>query len=222
LKVHFNIYHFFAGAFVPSWLLSRQEIGAGAKLTYAMLAQQVNSKGIAQLNFQMQGVALGESDGQLARYLAELEEVGLLQISRGNVHVEDIRVFFPHHHWMIGLESAAQEDAPAPTAAREADPSPRLFSEDDVPVPVARQQPTQSATRASPPQQREGRSRRRRRKPQSRHSFEVCLQFVTYQKEVLHRDSIWNVTGLARHLYLSSEQDTEIDAWLAEHALNAA
>jgi hypothetical protein len=37
LRANFNVYHFFAGAFVPFWLLSRQEISPGAKLTYAAL-----------------------------------------------------------------------------------------------------------------------------------------------------------------------------------------
>ena len=70
-----------------------------------------------------------------------------------------------------------------------------------------------------------GRGRRRgkgRRQPQSKHSFAVCLQFVTYQKEVLGHDHIWNATGLARHLHLSGEQDEEIDAYLAERASDAA
>ena len=38
-----------------------------------------------------------------------------------------------------------------------------------------------------------GRVRRRgrgRRQPQSKHTFKVCLQFVTYQKEVLGHDHI--------------------------------
>jgi hypothetical protein len=63
VKANFNIYHFFAGAFVPFWLLSRQEIGAGAKMTYAMLAQQANSRGVTQLHFQVQATTLGEDEG---------------------------------------------------------------------------------------------------------------------------------------------------------------
>lgn len=90
MKSQFNVYHFFAGSFVPAWLLSRQEVGAGAKLAYALLAQQANSSGFTQLNFRMQAVALGEDEGRLARYLMELEGVGLIQVSRGNVHTEDI------------------------------------------------------------------------------------------------------------------------------------
>ncbi|MDQ3803312.1 MAG: hypothetical protein M3416_05600, partial [Acidobacteriota bacterium] len=69
---------------------------------------------------------------------------------------------------------------------------------------------------------RERKGRRKRRQPQSKHAFEVCLQFVSYQKEVLHHDHIWNVTGLARHLHLSGEQDDEIDAWLTDQASDAA
>lgn len=96
---------------MPYWLLSRQEIGAGAKLTYAALAQQANSRGAVQVHFQMHASALGEDEGQLARHLTELEEVGLIQVSRGNVHQEDIRVFFPRHEWMAGLEQPPQGSA---------------------------------------------------------------------------------------------------------------
>jgi hypothetical protein len=157
----------------------------------------------------------------LARHLTELEEVGLIQVSRGNVHQEDIRVFFPRHEWMAGLEQPPQSGALQPTATVTAAP-PRLLSEAAssaqtslLPAPPA----------ASLDNRAGGRGKRRgrgRRQPQSKHSFEVCLRFVTYQKEVLHHDHIWSVMGLSRHLYLSGEQDDEIDAWLAEQASNAA
>jgi hypothetical protein len=58
--------------------------------------------------------------------------------------------------------------------------------------------------------------------PKSKHPLEVCLRFVTYQKEVLGHDHIWNVTGLGRYLHLSGKQDEEIDAYLAERASDAA
>src|SRR5918998_451860 len=104
MKENFNVYHFFAGAFVPFWLLSRQELGPGANLTYAALAQQANSRGAVQLHFRVQATALGEDEGELSRHLMELEEIRLIQVSRGNVSSEDIRVFFPPHPWMGGLE----------------------------------------------------------------------------------------------------------------------
>src|SRR5437763_9246439 len=100
----FNIYLYLAGPFVPYWLLSRPEISGGAKLVYALLAQQANSRGATQLHSQMAAVALGIDEGQLARHLMEMEEAGLIQVSCGNLHPEDLRVYFPRHHWMIGLE----------------------------------------------------------------------------------------------------------------------
>jgi hypothetical protein len=221
LKANFNVYHFFAGAFVPFWLLSRQELGPGAKLTYAALAQQANSRGAVQLHFRVQAAALGEDEGQLSRHLMELEEVGLIHVSRGNVSSEDIRVFFPPHVWMAGLEQPTQAVTPQTPTSAAAIPA-RLFPEAATtpPASLLAERPVAGAE-ARPG----GRGRRRgkgRRQPQSKHSFEVCLQFVTYQKEVLGHDHIWNVTGLARHLHLSGEQDEEIDAYLAERASDAA
>ena len=221
MKANFNVYHFFAGAFVPFWLLSRQEVGPGAKLTYAALAQQANSRGAVQLHFRVQAAALGEDEGQLSRHLMELEEVGLIQVSRGNVSQEDIRVFFPPHPWMAGIEQPPQAVTTQP-AGIEAAALPRLFPESAPPTHDSLLSPR---TVAVPEVRPGGRGRRRgrgRRQPQSKHSFEVCLRFVTYQKEVLRHDHIWNVTGLARHLHLSGEQDDEIDAWLAEQSSNAA
>lgn len=220
MKANFNIYHFFAGAFVPFWLLSRQEIGAGAKLTYAMLAQQANSRGVTQLHFQVQATALGEDEGQLARHLTELEEFGLIQVSRGNVHQEDIRVFFPRHEWMAGLEQPPQSGALQPAAVTAAPP--RLLSEAAPPAQTSLLPAQATASTDSRAGSRGKRRGRGRRQPQSKHAFEACLRFVTYQKEVLHHDHIWSVTGLSRHLHLSGEQDDEIDAWLAEQASNAA
>lgn len=221
MKANFNIYHFFAGAFVPFWLLSRQEISAGAKMTYAMLAQQANSRGITQLHFQVQATALGEDEGQLARHLTELEEVGLIQVSRGNVHQEDIRVFFPRHEWMAGLEQSPQNGALQPEAMVTATP-PQLLSEATTPAQTSLLPVRATASFDSRVGSRGKRRGRGRRQPQSKHAFEVCLRFVTYQKEVLHHDHIWSVMGLSRHLHLSGEQDDEIDAWLAEQASNAA
>jgi hypothetical protein len=175
VKANFNIYHFFAGAFVPFWLLSRQEIGAGAKLTYAMLAQQANSRSVTQLHFQVQATALGEDEGQLAQHLTELEEVGLIQVSRGNVHEEDIRVFFPRHEWMAGLEQSPQSGVLQPASPVTAAP-PRLLTEAMSSAQTSLL-PAQAANsldgRAGSRGKRRGRGRRQ---PQSKHAFEVCLR----------------------------------------------
>jgi hypothetical protein len=221
VKANFNVYHFFSGAFVPFWLLSREEVGPGAKLTYAALAQQANSRGAVQLHFRVQAAALGEDEGELSRHLMELEEVGLIQVSRGNVSTEDIRVFFPPHPWMAGLEQPSQGGSSQFSLSEAAAPTqlPKAV------VPSAQTSLLPAGPTAGDDARPSGRGRRRgrgRRQPQSKHSFEVCLQFVTFQKEVLRHDHIWNPTGLARHIHLSGEQDDEIDAWLADRSSNAA
>jgi hypothetical protein len=150
----------------------------------------------------------------------ELEEVGLIQVSRGNVNREDIRVFFPPHPWMAGLEQPPQSRASQPAVPEAAAP-PQLFPE-AAPSAQASLLPARPVAVADARSNGRARRRRRNRQPQSKHAFEVCLQFVTYQKEVLRHDHIWNVTGLARHLHLSGEQDDEIDAWLRDQASDAA
>ena len=120
-----------------------------------------------------------------------------------------------------GLDQPPQAVAPQPAGPEAAIP-PRLFPE-DVPPAHASLLPSRPASGAEPRQGGRGRRRgRARRQPQSKHTFEVCLRFVTYQKEVLGHDHIWNATGLARHLHLSGEQDEEIDAWLSDQASSAA
>lgn len=220
MRESFNVYHFFAGAFVPFWLLSRQEIGAGAKFAYAALAQQANSRGSVQLHFRVQAAALGVDEGQLARHLTELEEAGLIHVSRGNVNSEDVRVFFPPHPWMSGLEQARQVGGPQ-SALPDAAATP-LFPEAAPPARESLPAAGPAVGSDDRPSGRDRRGRRRRRPPQSKHPFDVCLRFVTYQKEVLRHDHIWNVMGLANHIRMTGEQDAEIDAWLAERSKDAA
>ena len=82
----------------------------------------------------MQATALGEDEGQLSRHLMELEEVGLIQVSRGNVSSEDIRVFFPPHPWMTGVEQPPQAVPAQPTANDSTAPA-QLFPEEAAPPP---------------------------------------------------------------------------------------
>jgi hypothetical protein len=48
-----------------------------------------------------------------------------------------------------------------------------------------------------------------------------CDWFITYQKEVLGRRSIYDPAGLADSIFHTGQQDDEIDDWLAEQ-MNAA
>ncbi|HKS26722.1 MAG TPA: hypothetical protein VJS44_02830 [Pyrinomonadaceae bacterium] len=223
MKEHFNIFHFFSGAFIPAWLLSRSEVSAGAKLAYSLLAQQANSRGIVQLNFQIAEASIGERDGRLARYLMELEDVGLIHVSRGNVHQEDIRIYFPHHQWMIGLDE--QKEVSDSIISQEGASLSRLFPRE---VQQAKsnisesQQPTLPLISAdSRPQIRRRKGRRRWGRPQSKHSREICYRFAVYNVEVLGSKTIYDLDGFTDYLYRTGEQDAEIDEWLVEQA-NAA
>lgn len=218
MKDNFNIYHHFAGAFIPSWLLSRSEISAGAKLTYSMLAQQANSSGITQLNFRMLEGALGESEGQIARYLLELERAELVYAKRGNVNTEDVRIFFPHHPWIVGSIELSPYTPISRVADR--DSQPRLFAAEIATQQTAQETQTMPDTNSASP----SRQRKKKRwfgKPRSRHSFETCLSFITFQKEVLGRRRIYDPEGLAESIYFTGKQDDEIDDYLSEQK-NAA
>lgn len=223
MKEHFNIFHFLSGAFVPIWLLARPEIGVGAKLAYSLLAQQANSRGTVQLNFQVAEVSIGESDGRLARYLMELENIGLINVSRGNVHQEDIRIYFLYHRWMIGLDE--QKESSHPIASKETSSLSRLF-------PREMQQAQSNLSEAHQPtlplipadsrqQMRRRRSRRRLGRSRSKHPREICHKFAVYNVEVLGSKTIYNLDGFTDYLYRTGEQDAEIDEWLVEQA-NAA
>ncbi len=216
----FNVFHQFAGCFVPHGLLSFRSLSAGAKVCYAVLAQQANARGATQLNLPLLAASIGESERIAVRYLVELEESGFIESSRGNVNKEDVRISFPRRPWAIQNKASMQVDTAIPAAQSVEKTQPRLFAiESAFPQPSTERQAGAVAKAASP-----SRSKRRKRwfgRPRSRHSFETCLKFVTYQKEVLGRRRIYDPEGLAESLYHTGSQDDEISDWLDEHA-NAA
>jgi hypothetical protein len=220
MKDGFNVYYHFAGTFIPSWLLSRSEISAGAKLTYAMLAQQANSSGATQLNFRMLEGALGESEGQIARYLLDLERVGLVHAKRGNINIEDVRIFFPQHAWFTGAVELPNSLPGSSSNNVVKETQPQLFNVAAVStLTTSERQAAAEAKSVSPFRQRK--KKRWFGRPRSRHSLETCVGFITYQKEVLGRRSIYDPPGLAESIFHTGKQDDEIDDWLTEQA-NAA
>jgi hypothetical protein len=44
MKEQFNVFHQFAGCFVPYGLLSLKRLSAGAKICYSLLAQEANAQ----------------------------------------------------------------------------------------------------------------------------------------------------------------------------------
>lgn len=216
----FNIFYQFAGCFVPNGLLSLKNLSAGAKVCYSLLAQQANARGTTQLNLLLLASSVGESERVVVRYLIELEESGLIESARGNVNKEDVRISFSRHPWLTRNTASAQAATAILVAQSVRETQPRLFAVESAFPQDSMDEQTGAA--AKPPSS--PRSKRRKRwfgRPRSRHSFETCLKFITYQKEVLGRRGIYNPEGLAESLYHTGSQDDEISEWLDEQA-NAA
>ena len=212
----FNVFHQFAGCFVPHGLLSLRKLSAGAKICYAVLAQQTNVRGIAQLNLPMLASSIGESEGNIVRYLTELEEATLIESSRGNVNKEDVRISFPRHPWLRGYAELPRVSLVTSSGSPARESQAPLFAVESALVGA-----TEARATAHKKTTQSARSRRRKRwfgSPRSRHSFETCHSFITYQKEVLGRRGIYDPEGLAESIFHTGKQDDEIDDWLAEQA----
>ncbi len=220
MKEQFNVFHQFAGCFVPYGLLSLKRLSAGAKVCYSLLAQQANARGATQLNLPILAASLGESEANIIRYLIELEEARMIESSRGNANKEDVRILFPRHPWLLGyVEPLRGAFAPSPVKATK-DQQPPLFAVESA----LAQTVTEGQMIADKKPGQSSRQKRRRRwfgRPRSRHSLETCLSFIAYQKEVLGRRSIYDPEGLAESIYHTGKQDDEIDDFLAEQS-NAA
>lgn len=204
---------------MPYGLLSIRKLSAGAKVCYAALAQQANSRGVSQLNLPLIASSIGESEANVVRYLIELEESELIESSRGNANKEDVRISFPRHPWQT---RHAESERAQPAVSLD-----RLFKESQPQLFVVESsssQATEGQTEMNKRSTPSSRPRRRKRwfgRPRSRHSLETCLSFITYQKEVLGRRGIYDPGGLAESIFHTGTQDEEIDDWVAEQS-NAA
>jgi hypothetical protein len=210
----FNVYDQFAGCFILHGLLALPGLSAGAKLCYAVLAQQANARGVTQLNLPLLAAALGELEGDVARRLLELEQVGLVEAARGNSNQEDVRIYFARPCWLAGTGEHTSA-VPIPAAAeRRIESQPLLFAAGAATARAEPKEQAQTSNAAGAPR------RPKRRKawygpPRSRHSLATCLAFVTFQKEELGRRRIYNPEGLAESLYHTGKQDDEIADWRA-------
>ena len=105
-----NPYKLFDGAWVPNWLLEREEVSAQAKLLYARLAQYAGKKGYAWPTQETLAHATGLPGRTLQRHLQELEGYGLVEIERRGLNLPNV-YYFLEHEWM-GLNDAPIPDAP--------------------------------------------------------------------------------------------------------------
>jgi hypothetical protein len=89
----------FVGAMTPNWLLCRREIGQGAKLAYARLAQHAGKNGKCFPKQQTLAAELGVSERMANEYIRILVKFGLIEKERPGLGMSN-RYFFLDHPWI--------------------------------------------------------------------------------------------------------------------------
>lgn len=84
---------------IPNWLLCRDEIGQGAKLAYARLAQYAGEKGACFPRQKTLALELGVSERTANEYIRILVKVRLIEIERRDLRLQN-RYYFLDHPWM--------------------------------------------------------------------------------------------------------------------------
>lgn len=95
----FNPYRMFHGSFVPNWLMPITDLTPGAKLCYARLAQYSGKNGSCYPTLDALALALGVGGRQVARYIKELSQCGLLGYVKNKFGASN-RYIFLWHRWM--------------------------------------------------------------------------------------------------------------------------
>ena len=99
-KRYINPYRLFIGAFIPNWLLRRQEITSDAKLVYARMCQYSNKQGVCFPSQKEIASEIGiENERRVRRYLKELKKWNLIESVRIGKKCTN-RYVFPIHEWM--------------------------------------------------------------------------------------------------------------------------
>lgn len=79
---------------LPDWLMQREDLSLGAKVTWARLRRLAGHKGEAHPRLSTLGEALGIPERTLRRYLGELEEGGWIStVQRGKKRANAYRIF---------------------------------------------------------------------------------------------------------------------------------
>lgn len=100
---YINPYMLFTGSMVPNWLMRRNEISAGAKLTYARLCQYAGDHGVAWPTVSTLASEVGLKERQVQYILAELETCGLIHRQQTDFSKPN-EIRFLQHEWMEGCK----------------------------------------------------------------------------------------------------------------------
>lgn len=99
MNKYINPFNLFVGAFIPNWLLARDEVSAGAKLCYARLAQFAGKDGECYPSQITLATEIGAGERQIRRYINELEEQRLIDSVQVGLNQTN-RYRFLWHPWM--------------------------------------------------------------------------------------------------------------------------
>jgi len=97
-----NPYKLFVGAFIPNWLLEREEVSHGAKIVYGKLCQYAGEDGAAFPKVETLAKSIGFQPRMTQRYLAELVSLGLIEKVERCAQCLPSDYFFLRHEWMEG------------------------------------------------------------------------------------------------------------------------
>lgn len=113
-----NPFRLFTGAFVPTWLLEREELSPGAKLLYGKLCQFAGRDGHCFPRQETLAGALGIAERQVRNLVGELKNAKLIETEQPGLH-RPLMYFFLRHDWMtspgpVGLPDFGAAEMPAP------------------------------------------------------------------------------------------------------------
>lgn len=89
----------FIGSMIPNWLQCRREVGQGAKLAYARLAQHAGKDGECFPKQATLAAELGVSERTANEYVRQLVKFRLIETERPGLGLSN-RYFFLDHPWM--------------------------------------------------------------------------------------------------------------------------
>lgn len=109
MSARFNPFRLFNGAFVPNWLLEREEVSPGAKLLYGRLCQFAGRDGHCYPRQEVISESLGINPRQVRNLISELKENRLIETEQPGLR-RPLAYYFLRHEWM----TAPGPDGPPP------------------------------------------------------------------------------------------------------------
>lgn len=126
----FNPWRMFVGSMIPNWLQCRTEIGQGAKLAYARLAQHAGKDGECFPKQKTLAAELGVSERTANEYVRVLVNFRLIEKERPGLGMSN-RYFFLDHPWIYEGQPANQpkrQDLAVPNRKNSSAPEPQECS----------------------------------------------------------------------------------------------